>query len=99
MASALYKQYFKEMLEQNKEAFSAFKKTHDLYVQNPDSMQEKFNNEGKPIIEIIRKYENKLCGKSERGSYGRYSAQLSEKFWGEVKKVYPKIDFVGVTIK
>lgn len=84
------------MLEQNKELFAKFKKAHDEYIKNPESMQDMFNSEGKAVVEVIRRWENKLCGKTERGTYSRYSANLSEKFWGEIKKVYPKIDFVGV---
>lgn len=92
----LYKQYFKEMLEQNKELFANFKLIHDDYLKNPESIQDNFNLQGKAVVEVIRHWENKLCGKTERGTYSRYSANLSEKFRAEIKKIYPKIDFVGV---
>lgn len=93
-----YKLYVKEMLDQNKELFDRFRKIHDEYAQNQEEYQEKFNIEGKEVIQVVREYENRLCGKSERGVYGKFSATLAEKFKAEVRKYFPKIDFVGVTV-
>lgn len=93
-----YKQYVQELLERNKEVFDNFRKLHDEYVENPEATQERFNAEGKEIIKLVQEYENRLCGKSERGTYGKFSAGLAEKFRAEVRKHFPKIDFVGVTI-
>jgi hypothetical protein len=93
-----YKEAVDEMYQQNKEAFNAFKPIHDLYAQNPEKYQDDFNEKGRIISDILRRAENKLCGKSERGSFGKYSQNLADKFREEVKKTYPKIDFVGVKI-
>lgn len=92
-----YKQFFTEMITQNKELFDSFKTIHDNYVINSDAWTEKFNTVGKEIVEIIRNWERKLCSHSERGQYGIFSSKLSDKFWDEIRKVYPKIDYVGVT--
>ena len=43
--------------------------------------------------------ENKLCSTSEKAGYGGYTTNLSEKFWQEVRKSYPLIDYVGVITK
>lgn len=85
------------MVEQNKEAFDAFRPVHDKYTLKPDLNQEEFNNEGAKILDIVQKYENKLCAHSEGGMYGKYSTQLADKFRGEVRKVFPKFDFIGVS--
>lgn len=93
-----YKQFYREMVEEHQDDFDLFKTIHDNYIINPDAWQDKFNNEGKRIVEIIRIWERKLCQHSEKGQYGKYSAGLAEKFWNEVRLHYPKIDFVGVVI-
>ncbi len=94
-----YKQLFDEMLIKNRELFIKFKITHDLYVNDPKNNKEEFNELGQQILPIIRDYENRLCGHSEQGQFSKYSANLSDKFWAEVRKNYPRIDFVGITIK
>lgn len=93
-----YKQTFDEMLSKNRELFIKFKITHDLYENDKKLWTEQFNREGKQVLEIIRDYENRLCGHSESGQYSKFSANLAEKFWSEVRKNYPKIDFVGVKV-
>lgn len=90
-----YKQTVADMLEYNHDLFSSFKVLHDRYVEDPESVKEEFNREGEKVLQIIRKYENILCGKSESGKYGKFSTSLSEKFWNEVRVHFPKIDFVG----
>ena len=84
------------MMEENKEIFEYFKKLHDSYVEEPEFWQAKFNEEGKKVTEIVRNWERKLCRHSERGQYGKFSSNLAEKFWNEVRIHFPKIDFVGV---
>lgn len=93
-----YKQAFEEMYTQNKELFDSFKIVHDCFVKDPESFQFRFNKIGKKVLGVIKEHENKLCGKTERGVYNKFSGNLSEKFRGEVKKMLPKIDFVGVSI-
>lgn len=94
-----YKQAVQEMLSQEKELFDLFKKVHGGYILNPSSFQFRFNKVGKKVLGIIKEHENKLCGKTERGVYNKFSGGLSEKFKNEIKKIYPKIDFVGVSVK
>lgn len=93
-----YKQFFDEMLSQNEELFATFETVHNNYVINPDAWQEKLNNTGKEVIELIKQYEDRLVSKQEGGKYSKFSSKTSEKFWDEVRKKYPKIDFVGVKI-
>jgi len=84
------------MMEENEEIFEYFKKLHDSYVEEPEFWQANFNEEGKKVTEIVRNWERKLCRHSERGQYGKFSSNLAEKFWNEVRIHFPKIDFVGV---
>lgn len=93
-----YKQIFDEMINKNKDLFIKFKITHDMYANDKKTWVNQFNEEGFEVLKIIREHEDILCRHSEQGQYSRFSANLAEKFWGEVRKNYPKIDFVGVKI-
>ena len=91
-----YHEYFQLMVSENQELFEHFKKLHDYYSLNPNRYQLAFNVEGEKIVAVIREYERKLCGHSEKGKYGKFSSGLADKFWEQVRKQFPKIDFVGV---
>ncbi len=93
-----YKEVYNQMISDNKGVFGQFSKIHDMYALNPDSNQDALNESGKKIMEIVRHYEDILCGHSERSGYGSYSGKLAEKFQDEVKKHFPKIDCVGLKI-
>jgi len=92
-----YKQYFQEMLTQNKELFDSFGKIHSRYVLDPKIHQEEFNKKGEEVLDVIRKYENRLCRQTEGSVWGKFSTTLAEKFQAEVKSYFPKIDCVGLT--
>lgn len=94
-----YREYFERMITNEKVAFDAFTKLHMKYSLDQDNLQDKFNKEGAKIVAIIKDWENKLCSTSEKSGYGGYTSNLSEKFWGEVRKSYPLIDYVGVIVK
>jgi hypothetical protein len=91
-----FKQCFDEMLLQNSELFTRFQQIHDLYLQDPKIYQNEFNEIGREIQDVMRRYENLLCGHSEGSGFSKYSANLAEKFHQEVKKHFAKIDFIGV---
>lgn len=84
------------MMTENQKLFDDFKKIHDQYMENAESIKEKFNAEGRKVQDVIRKYEKQLVLSTERSTYSKFSSNLSDKFWSEVRKVFPKIDFVGV---
>lgn len=94
-----YKAYFKQMLEENADLFGRFKGIHELYSKDKKTHQAIFNDEGKVIVEIVRQWEKRLCGHMEKGNNGVYSARLAEKFWAEVRSLFPLIDFVGAEVK
>ncbi len=94
-----YKQAVDEMVAANKELFDNFKEIHDEYALNPGAWQKLLNQYGAEVVEIIRDYERKLCINMGTGKYGQFSQNLSQKFWDEVRKIFPKIDFVGVKIQ
>lgn len=93
-----YKKMIDRMVSENKELFENFKDIHDNYTLKPSEWQKIFNEYGNEVVEIVRDYERKLCANMSTGKYGSYSANLSQKFWDEVRKVFPKIDFVGVKV-
>ena len=94
-----YQSIYQQMIDENKELFDSFFKIHDQYVQSPKIHQQRFNEIGREIQEIIHAYERRLCGKTEGGMYSKFSSGLSEKFWGLARQDFPKIDFIGVIIK
>lgn len=94
-----YKEYFDRMLNENKKLFDEFQKIHNDYALNPETFQETYNKEGEKILEVTREYENRLCANTERGIYNKYSANLAEKFQGEVRKRFPMIDYIGLKIE
>ena len=91
-----YQTVFARMIEENKELFDNFTQVHEAYILNPDANRARFNTLGREVMDVIRNYERILCGKTESGQYGKFSSNLSQRFWDEIRKVYRKIDFVGV---
>lgn len=91
-----YQQTFQEMLEYHPDLFSAFTKVHELYEKDAEKYQKQFNELGRDVLEVIRKYENMLCNTSEGGKYGKFSSNLSDKFWSVIRGRFPKIDFIGM---
>lgn len=92
-----YKQQVQEMLEAHEEIFKSFKDIHDKYLEDPNKWQEKFNEQGQEVLHIIKRWENNLCSKTESGKYGKFSSKLADKFWEEIRIIFPKIDYVGLS--
>lgn len=84
------------MISQNEEIFKKFRIVHDAYAIKPDENREEFNSIGRDLQDIIRDWENRLCSQSEKSSYGKFSANLSDKFWDEIRKDFPLIDQIGL---
>lgn len=84
------------MIDENKEAFSAFKILHDKYMEDPKTFQKEYNEGGAKIQDIVREYDDRLCRNTERGLYNKFSGGLSEKFHAELKKVFPMIEHIGL---
>lgn len=89
-------QYFQDMMEYNKEAFDNFKLIHDKYNVETKEFQGELNKAGEDILIIIRKYENLLCSQAEGGKYGKFSNKTADTFWKFIRKVFPKIDYIGL---
>ncbi|MCX6725796.1 MAG: hypothetical protein NT052_00560 [Candidatus Shapirobacteria bacterium] len=95
-----YRQYVQKMIDSNKEVFDKFRIIHDKYCLFTDknSLQDQYNEEGEKVMDIITEWEQRLCLQSEKAGYGSYSANLSEKFHEEIKKLFPMIDYIGLII-
>ena len=93
-----YKEVINALYQDHAEEMSAFQEIHDNYKSDQKKWQTKFNETGAHIMDLLHFYEKQLCGKSERSGMGVYSSKLAEKFWMEIKKKLPMIDFVGVKI-
>jgi len=91
-----YKKQIQEMLAAHRQQFDAFKEIHDKYATDPKIYQQQFNQQGQEILIIIKRWENNLCAKSESSKYGKFSNTLAEKFWNEIRAIFPKIDYVGM---
>jgi uncharacterized protein YciU (UPF0263 family) len=94
-----YKKYFQEMVEGNSELFEVFKDVHDGFLKDPKKWQKEFDEKGKKVWEVINEWEKRLCTQIEGGKNAVFSGGLSDKFRDEIKKIYPKIEMVGVKIK
>lgn len=94
-----YREYFKKMCVENKTLFDEFLFIHNLYQANKYANQVVFNEKGALVRHLVEDWDRRLCTHMEKGNNATYSARLSEKFWGEVRKLFPLIDFVGATIK
>lgn len=92
-----YEEYYQKMIDANLDLFGEFQDIHDQYLLNPQNHQIKYNEIGEKVVAVIRDWEKRLCQHSEGGQYGKYSANLADKFWTLVRKDFSKIDFVGVT--
>lgn len=96
---AKYKKQIEEMMEIHKDVFDAFKQLHDKYAEDPKKWQAEYNEKGKDVMILLQRWENNLCAKSESSKYGKFSDKLAEKFWGEIRAIFPKIHFVGLQPK
>ncbi|OGJ37215.1 MAG: hypothetical protein A2383_03315 [Candidatus Pacebacteria bacterium RIFOXYB1_FULL_39_46] len=99
MSAVKYKQYFQMMIEQNKVLFAEFAKAHEQYQADPSKHEQEFNQLGSQVTEEVRNWDRRLCSAMGRGQFSQYSQNLSEKFWGEIRKLFPLIDQVGVIKK
>ncbi len=93
-----FQQVFQDMLNKNQSQFDEFRRVHDLYSEDPQKYQKQFDEVGRDIQDIVRRYENVLCGKSEGTGYGKFSTKLSEKFQEQVRQTFPKIDCIGLEV-
>ncbi|HEX9008202.1 MAG TPA: hypothetical protein VF837_03000 [Patescibacteria group bacterium] len=96
--AAKYIEVFNEMVTKYEKEFDSFQEIHNKYMKDPKKYQDEFNREGAKIMDIVREYEDRLCGHMENTVNATYSANLSEKFRGEIKKYLPKLDMIGVTM-
>jgi hypothetical protein len=91
-----YQVIYQLMIDQNHDLFKRFFEIHEQYVLSPKANQDAFNTIGRDVQDVVHDYERRLCGKTESGQYSKFSANLSDKFWGLLRKDYPKIDFIGI---
>ncbi len=93
-----YRQYYQQMVDENRELFNEFLPIHQEFVADKVAWSAKFNEVGQKVVEVIRAWDRRLCSGMSKGKFSGYSQQLSEKFWAEVKKEFTHIDMVGVKI-
>jgi len=83
-------------MEIHKTLFDEFRIAHDAFAADPENNKTQFNESGNKILPIIRQYERMLTSEMSGSQYGRFSNNLSDKFWETIRRTFPKIDFVGV---
>lgn len=91
-----HQKLFQEMITIHSDLFGKFKILNDKYEQDPESVKAEFNKVGEQVLDVIRIYEDRLCGATERSQYNKFSSNLSEKFWAGIRTLFSKIDFIGV---
>ncbi len=89
------------MWEAHADLLKNFQTIHDEYKSNQRSTSAKksFDLVGKDARNVMESWDQRLCQQMERGHNGVFSSKVSEKFWLEVKKDFPLIDLVGVTVE
>ncbi len=93
-----YREAVAEMINRNKELFSEFDPIYKCFAADQKSGKAEFDEVGRKIVRVIEETENRLCARMEGSGRGNYSTNLAEKFRQEVRKIFPLIDLVGVTI-
>ena len=83
------------MLDSQPKLFSEFAQVHEAYKQNETKYQQKFNDIGARVLALIQEWEKRLCLYSEKGTNAKYSANLAEKFWAEIRARFSHIDLIG----
>jgi gamma-glutamylcysteine synthetase len=96
LMASKYKQYYQDMIKQNSQLFEQFKIVHDNFVDDPDKYKKEFNDVGEKVMEIVRSFEQRLTSQMTGSGFGKFATNVTDKFKAEIKKDYPKIDFVGV---
>jgi gamma-glutamylcysteine synthetase len=91
-----YKQFYRDMIKQNQELFDQFKIIHNKFVDDSEKHKKEFNEVGEKVMEIVRSFEQRLTSQMTGSGYGKFATNVSDKFRTEIKKDYPKIDFVGI---
>lgn len=93
-----YTQMYNQMVKEHQQMFDEFRQIHDLFKQDRAKYSQEFNEKGKPVMEVLRDYEQRLCGSMERGKFALFSDKVAAKFWERVKKDFSHIELVGVEI-
>lgn len=93
-----YKQYYKEMRAKHEAEFAQFAQIHEKFGADRMKYQDEFNQVGSQIQDIVQDWEKRLCSRMEGGKNGNYSANLAEKFKGEIRADFPHYDLIGVKL-
>lgn len=94
-----YKKAVEELKMDHPKTFEDFALVHAQYAKDQNAYQEAFDAKGKPFLRLVEEAERRLCSKMEGGGKGKFSANLAEKFRGEVKKIFPLLDFIGAKVE
>ena len=86
-----YKQYFQTLLDDHKDLLDELAALYSKYQQDPEKNKDEYEDKRKMAYRMAKRYEDTLCGKTERGKYASFSTALGDKFWGEVVAHYPYI--------
>src|SRR6185369_3744225 len=91
-----FKQYYRDMSDQNEELFKKFDEIHAGYKSDRKAWSKQFHSVGQEVVDVVREWEKRLCSGMEKSANGVYSMKLAEKFWGEVKQRWSHVEMVGV---
>ncbi|MBU0975433.1 MAG: hypothetical protein ABIE03_03850 [Patescibacteria group bacterium] len=98
MAKAKYKRIFEEIWEGNKALFQEFFMLNNDYAdaRNRNKLEEKFQNIGGKVKNLLTDGENELCRAMENTNNRVYSSKVADKYWDEIRKYFKYMDLVGV---
>ncbi len=98
MATPKYKKMFDEMMEKNKALFAEYCDLQAKYDGHPKKYAEELSEMQRKVLRVIKSTENGLCARTETTGRGNYSTALADKFWEEVRAVFPRVeDYIETT--
>jgi hypothetical protein len=97
MATPKYKKMFEEMLQSNKQLFADYNELLAKYDSDNTRYAQELSEMQRKLLRIIKNTENGLCARTENTGRGNYSTALADKFWNEVRTLFPRVeDYIKV---
>ncbi len=89
---------FEEMMVANKELFSEYNELLAKYDANESKYAQELSDMQRKVLRVIKSTENGLCARSETTGRANYSRALADKFWEEVRAVFPRVeDYIEIS--
>ncbi len=97
MTTPKYKRMFEDMLQTNRQLFSDYNELLKKYDLDKSKYAQELLDMQRKVLRAIKHTENGLCARTENTGRANYSTALADKFWDEVRVVFPRVeDYIEV---